>query len=157
MTFGDVCTAFFSQPRKIWACEPCAAFEVSKCCWKTEVKGPVEGKEYAQFTVLLTLSAGVGLAPFLQSFISVLCSEEWRKCTKKKSYSLQSAPRRLFAVNKNFHPVPINLLWRAHIFKRQFSNTSTAGSGEKVRFCSVAKWCNIADLPSGTFPVCIGP
>lgn len=136
MTFGDRLAFFFSQPRKSWTCKPCTMVEHN---WKAKVKGPVKGKEHAQFTVgtvSLTLPRGMRLTTFLQSFISLLCSEGWRKCTKN-SCSLQNGPRRLFAANKNFHPshlCPINLLWRAHIFKRQFSNTSLAGRGKRHIF-----------------------
>lgn len=51
---------------------------------------------------LIMLPTPMGLAPFCQSFMSALCSEGWRKCTEN-SCSLQNRPRRLFAVNKNFH------------------------------------------------------
>lgn len=156
----EMCSPAFSpSPGKAELVSLVLVLRTAECPWEAEVKGAVKGKEPAQFTVSPTLPAGMGPATFLQSFISVLCSEGWRKCTKKLC-SLQNRPRRLFAVNKNFHPshlCPINVFWRAHIFKRQLCNASVAGKGEKAHFCSVVKWYNIADLPSGTFPVCISP
>lgn len=112
---------------------------ITESHWKAKVKGPGKGKEHAQLTVRtvsLLLPTAMGLTTSLQTFISVLCSGGWRKCTNN-SCSLQDRLRRQFAVNKNFHPshlCPINLLWRAHIFKRQFSRTSVAGRRKRHIF-----------------------